>query len=750
MTQLQLTHSLGTSGWNAFVEPIFQNIDPTLGRTPPRNDSDDDIITLGAPKILASSEKVSKSLRNFLTLLTSHPHPSLSKRLLRPILLPLWALASWPNDSETIQANFCKPATKLLKILIQLSASGQETSNKSVPAASPILGPILQNLLFKGKPGPNKQSWEYGISKDGGIQIQQPSGTEGSTNSLAPDLEMIDTAADKFIAFLSGLETTPDFKAEISHLFMGLCTKWLSNAGGLKKKEKTIITQIIPDDVEQNFEGRIIEAKVMQKMMSAFPDKLVSNPRQVLDLVSQVLSDFATENEDDPNGEDAASLALSLLNIVLTSSSFKISPEDPTLGTIQIHLQAIGRLKHRNVSTTAQNLLLLLKYRSTIDEPETETTTKPTDQQLEDRKTYGLAMSYLTATDSPPPVRVQGLELLSDLIRSNSSILDIPALLILFSSLLQDTEEYIYLRAIKSFIQLSQKHPKAVMKDLIDRYVDPNEESELDQRLRLGEALLQVIKSNPSTFTGDTARSVLEGLLFLAGRRGYRPKTEQEQEKRNKLKRKQYTEASEAWDGEVPDLSEVLETEDTQENDEILAQILLGWESKRGSEDLRIRASAVSIIGSALEVNISTLNPSTISTAIDLSIHILTLETGPEAAIVRRSAILLVMSFVRALDRSREEGKKLGFGFAGGNLGDVERILWYVKETDADGLVRRHAGDVVEGMKAWRMNELIPKSRETETGMGEGIGELRGLSITPGGVLRDEEGVVRPRIEEVE
>jgi hypothetical protein len=282
------------------------------------------------------------------------------------------------------------------------------------------------------------------------------------------------------------------------------------------------------------------------------------------------------------------------------------------------------------------------------------------------------------------------------------------------------------------------------MKDLIDRYVDPNEEYQLDQRLRLGEALLQVIQNNPTAFAGDTARSVCEGLLFLASRRGYRPKTEQEQIKRNKLKRKQNEEAEEAWEGPVPQLDEVLEMQ--KDNEEFLAQILEGWESKRGSEDLRIRASAIAVAGSSLEVNISGMNSNTIATAIDLSIHILTLEPEPESAIVRRSAILLILSFVKALDTAREEGKKVGFGFAGKSLEDISRILAYVSQTDNDGLVREHAEDVLEGLKTWQMNSLLPQRGEPQTE----LKELAGLSITPGGNIVDQSGRVRPRIEEIE
>jgi hypothetical protein len=431
------------------------------------------------------------------------------------------------------------------------------------------------------------------------------------------------------------------------------------------------------------------------------------------------------------------------LNIVLTSQSFQVAPDnEPFLVSITRSLGFLSKQTHLDISSTAQNLLLLLRFRSTTNKPETTPLSTSTDQQLEDRKSYSLAMSYLTATDSPPPVRAQGLELISSLIRGSSPILDIPSLLVLFSSLLQDSEEYIYLRVIQSFIQLSQKHPKAVMKDLIDRYVDQREESELDQRLRLGEALLQVIQSNFLAFSGEAARSVCEGLLFVAGRRGYRPRTEREQEKKNKLKREQNMEAEEAWDGLVPQLDEVLDMQTQQENG-VLSQIVSGWESKRGTEDIRIRASALSILGSGIEASLEGIGSKIVSTAVDLSIHILTLEPEPEKGILRRAAILLIISFVKALDTARAEGKKLGFGLVGQSLDDVMRILTYVEQTDNDGLVRQQAADVIEGLRSWQINALIPPQREQTE-----IRELAGLSISPS--IVEDTNRIRPRIEEIE
>ncbi|PVH84121.1 hypothetical protein DL98DRAFT_453607 [Cadophora sp. DSE1049] len=728
----------GTPGWYAFIEPMLSALDPTMASPKSRNAPTEPIETIGTRKILVSAVEVSKGLHRLSTLLTSHPHPALSKRLLRPILLPLWALACWRHGNDQTEKRYREPARKLLRILIQLSPAQTNEPNQSGPPSTfSLLTDILRKLTFKGRAKAGQTGWTYSSDNVGGIFIEEVRASVPDEIKAPFDDVDIGLATDAFISLLQDMS---DVKSDISKLFMGLCKKWLSNTTRANKPHIVTPFSKSNESIEEDIETTFIEVTVMRKMMTSFPENLVDDSRQVLELVNGILEDFLANS--DP-GEETVAVAMSLLNIVLTSPSFRVTDDlEPCLASIETSLSSISR-KKLEVSSTAHNLLMLLKFRNTLNEPEDVNMSTPTDRQVEDKKSYSLAMSYLTATDSPPPVRAQGLELLSRLIRSSSPILDIPALLVLFSSLLQDNEEYIYLRAIKSFIQLSQKHPKSVMKDLIDRYVDPQEESELDQRLRLGEALLQVIQNNYLAFVGDTSKFVCEGLLFIAGRRGYRPKTEQQHIRRNKLKRKQNSEADEAWGGEVPQLDEVLGTE-TQEDDEFLAQIVAGWESKRGQEDIRIRASAFSILGSGIEANTEGIGSRLISTAVDLSIHILTLEPESEKGILRRAAILLIMNFVKALDSARSEGKKLGFGFVGQSLDDVRRVLEYIESTDGDGLVRQHAKDVIESLEAWQINALIrPQNEQTD------IKELAGLRITPRGV-EDTSGRVRPRIEEID
>jgi hypothetical protein len=278
---------------------------------------------------------------------------------------------------------------------------------------------------------------------------------------------------------------------------------------------------------------------------------------------------------------------------------------------------------------------------------------------------------------------------------------------------------------------------------MVDRYVDPQEDSELDQRLRFGEALLQVIQSRPMAFVHDIAKSVCEGLLFIASRRGYRPKSEQNRLRKEKVSRKKNEEAEEAWKGEVPQFDE--DETQTEEDKELMARIVGGWESKRGNEDVRMRTSALAILAEAIEANIDGIPPYTLSTAVDLCIHILTLESEPEKGILRRAAILTILSFAKALEKARQEGIKLGFGFVGQSLQDVNRVLEYIEGSDNDGLVRQHARDVIESLQAWEMNMVTSGSIKEQSS----LQELAGLSVNPMSEvnLRDR---VRPKIEEIE
>lgn len=706
----------GSSGWMAFAAPMIGCIDLNYGHKYPlkpkipSNSSNDDVIDLTIRNVLVSASELAEALRRLASLLSSHPNPGLSRRLLGNVLLPLWSIASWPANGTELE-EWRAPATYLLQIILQLSDDSKFFA-------------IANDLMFRGKRERDGVAWIHRPASPEGIQIETWLDEDGQFDRMSlEDLAIIDKKVDTFVTLL---QPSRD-EGLVAKLFLSFCKDWLLAEN---QSQPEIILSSVKKDNPDISTQQLTGGRIMQKMMTTMPELLVGDSTQVLELASEVLQRSINSRED-LERDETIPIALSLLNLVFTSTHVRAAREAPFVSVVKDCLTRISRNTKSDISTTAQNILYLLEYQ---ENEVVDTVAPTTDQRDEDRKTYKLAMSYLTSTESPPPVRAQGLDLLCDLIRSNSPVLDIPATLILLASLLQDEEEYIYLRCIKAYIQLSERQANTVIGSLVERYVDSNEEASLDARLRVGEALLQVIERSGKMFQGPVSQDVAAGLLSVAGRRGYKPKAEDAYRKREAASKNQKLEAEKAWDGPVPQLEE-----DQEEGYELLQQIVEGWGSKRGEEDVRIRASALAILGTAIEVNVAGLGSSITSSAVDLSINILALESEPEKAILRRAAILLIMSLIRALDQTNP-----GFGFAGQSLDDVLRILKYIETVDNDGLVRQHAKDVIEGLETWQMKSLLEASKPQarSSSLGDGLASLS-LGATSGSERK-------PRIEEID
>ncbi|KAK7753843.1 hypothetical protein SLS62_004209 [Diatrype stigma] len=723
--------SRGSAGWNIFARSILIQINPSMDahlQSNPRepiwpltsSGSTDESISIVRSAVLVGPDELASALRCLSSLLNSHPNPGLTARLLHPILPHLWALSSWPDQDEDIASRYSNPARNLLKTLLKLSKDVED------------LRQLVDNLLYRGESNEAVFQWEYERVAGGGIRVRWlQAGHHAEQRGL--DIGELESKVNAFVQLLQSLKSD----SEISAMFLILLQDSLAKREG-SHQIKIQVYEEQPSDPT----SALIKAKVLQKMMEVMPNRLVSDPKNLLDLASGMLSRFESAMESD----DLTAVALSLLNLVVTAPEFKKSNIDSAvLASIESSLNTISKAQDPDVSQTAHNISLLLTYRDAMDDP-SEQISAPTDQQVEDRKSYQLAMQYITDPDSLPPVRSEGLNLLSSLIQANSPILDIPTVLALLSSLLGDDEDYTYLRVIKLFTQLATRHPRSVTKELLEHYVDSHERANTDTRLRFGEALTQVIQRLGETFTAETAALIAEALLATAGRRGRRPKTERRQALQARAQARKHKEASDAWGGEVPDLGDddtddddddkakKKEKEEKRVREEAIAQIVGGWESKRGHEDLRIRASALAAVATALETNIAGLGAALAEAAVALSLDILTLERGPEAGILRRAAVIVIYRFVRALADAREAGRELevGFGLTDASRADMARVLKYVAQTDNDGLVQSNASEVVACLDSWALTTaLMPEARRGVHGGSAGtLSQLAGLNIS--------------------
>ncbi|KAI1298659.1 hypothetical protein F5Y03DRAFT_260486 [Xylaria venustula] len=744
----------GTPGWKEFAEPMLACINPSLSSKDIPAEllvfsaGPDEVVDLRKRAIMVQADALHVALKRLSSLLNSHPNPGLTKRLLGPLLMPLWALSSWPLPTTQMKERYCQQAQALIEIYLKLAGSVDK-----------YLG-ILNDILFRGALNAPGLQWYYEQTEDFYIQIKRLHADEG-TQLAQLNLEAMDSKISTFIELLQRVASDMDLSTLFSKLF----------ETSLAPREDAKSIKVVANTDDSDPIVQLIQARMLQEMMEQVPDRLISNSKQLLELVSKVLGKFDTESSDD----DAVSVALSLLNLVVTVPSFqrKDVPER-ALTSIEDSLLKISLARQAEVSHTARNLSQLLKYRDELEDP-TDRPTTLTERQVEDKKTYNLALSYITQADSPPPVRSEGLNLLGTLIKANSAILDIPATLVLLSSLLSDDDEYINLRVIKVFVQLAERHPRSTTREVLDQYVDASERQKTDTRLRFGEALLQLMQRLGETFAGDLAASVGEALLALAGRRAHRPKTEEQQIRAEQASARKLKARARLGDharnpfpleDEEDELDLEEQTPEERTRNALLARIVSGWESKRGSEDMRIRASALSLFASSLETNLRSFTPQLVDAALALSLDVLMLEAGVlEAGILRRAAVMLILTFVGALGKARDHrshfslGSGLGDSRKEGGLGfgagfttredDVARVLGYVEQTDEDGLVRQHAQDALENLENLRLVQFVPKQQDQ--GVAPPSVRIAGLDMTrPSLPVIGEVRRAKPRIEEIE
>jgi hypothetical protein len=657
-------------------------------------------------------------------LVLSNPSSGLCRRLTTPILLQIWVLASLPSSEESV-AQFKKAARDLLQTCFRLFGTGDITST------------IIPNLLSKGPSPGTDLVWEYHSAPQGGVEVVASPDTVLSQNDEM-DWSQIQEKAATLVEMMASACSTED----LTSLFLGLFQNWIKTSQ--ESENSSGIFTAIPSRTLHSPLSELVEITILQQLLETVPEKLVGQFDQLQDLISHVFRmDAQSRLADEP-----VAIILSLLNLIVTAPTFNKSDlKKENLEIVERSLDRLSRDGSRSqISQTASNIALLLKYRSEESQDD-EPVSGPSSRQIEDRRVYNLAMNYVTGADNPPPVVSEGLNLLSGLIAARSSILDVTAVNVLLSNLLSNNEDYINLRVVKMFTQLAENHPKSTVRELTDHYLDPQEKANTDTRLRFGEALVQVIERLGQTFTGETATHACETLLSIAGRRGYRPKTMAKQRRDEKLKKRK-TNNDEGEDDLDMDGDDDERTEEERARDEILAQIVQGWDSKRGSEDVRMRASALSIFGTALETNTIGIGATMVSNSIDLCINILTLEPEMEKSVVRRAAILVVLGFVKALEEARNAGRSLGFGLTDQSREDIQRTLQYIASTDNDGLVQQHARDVFESLEAWQMATLLPQPEQTDR---TGLGGLAGLAINPLENLGSRPGDgARPRIEEIE
>lgn len=802
----------GTIGHAIFVEPLFATLTGELNDSSTKwmnrfTDVEGTIPQVPRRKLpagtLVDNVTVELAITRLRSLALQHSNPGLFKRIVYPILLPLWGLACFCKEQGMMI--FHERIMALLQTYFSISVGAQP------------LKKLVDNLLWDGG-----SSWTYAKNSNDGVFLVKRNESRDKASNV---IKMMDSLQNRTDLFVSLLGSDPSSEERTGDIFLHVSESWLVHPTGTQQTDGLSKTSL-GDGASENLVQRLVSAKVSEKLLDNFRDMLSRRPFRVLELIKQVingelqrlnpqrepqdagkvsLSSLANivhkeegqeKSQSDNESFETLSTAFSLLSTVLASAEFATSQEiKPLLESIKDQLDQLIHLLPPSLSKPGTTSSMLLEIQLT--HPELDDI-KPAPAHISDLETHRQALANLNS--ELPPVQAEGFLLLSTLITKSSPVLDIPATLTLLLSIIADTsesaasEEFIYLNAINIIGTLASRHPRTVVKTLVNSYADRSEQRSLDQRLKIGEALLRTVQDLGDALTGETAKILGEGMIAVGGRRGRKPQTQRSRaEKLAKEKWKKEREespTSEGWSmtsGPSGLLSEVdlLEDDDSEtESPEqtahatnIVAAWAAGASSDEDPDDLRVRASALSVLASAVQSNIIGLGRAILSSSVELALATLTLEPAPESAILRRSSVILLLDILKTLDTAREKrgGKDTGFGFsltddvsplpsfhdAGsrgpstiGNIPSMLRTLGFVESREMDGITRGHLRALVESLEAWLEKSLMWRIG-AQSGDGDEASEPRlelgdriaGLSVDP---MAGPSGRQRPRIEEIE
>jgi hypothetical protein len=125
-------------------------------------------------------------------------------------------------------------------------------------------------------------------------------------------------------------------------------------------------------------------------------------------------------------------------------------------------------------------------------------------------------------------------------------------------------------------------------------------------------------------------KRITSACLSLASRRGRRHKTQASRQAVSLQIVQQREEAEAAWDGPIPNLFELDgDASATDQADfEALDKIVKGWGDTGIEEDVRIRASALSIFGVVLENRLQFVSQATVDAGLQIVLLVLTMDSA--------------------------------------------------------------------------------------------------------------------------
>ncbi|CCG24980.1 hypothetical protein CORT_0G03020 [Candida orthopsilosis Co 90-125] len=501
--------------------------------------------------VLITEAQLNNEINVLLSLSRKGLEPDFYKAVMAPITVPIWGYYLFLKRNA-------KSVEVITNILTTYFTVMKDFDTKDLAGVDLI----AKNLCFEGG-----ENWRFAMGPNNLVQIETHKNEitfdskEFKVNKFIVNL---DFACTNFITLLGNVDDDI-----IQGLFVRILKQWLAGS------------KLIGNDEESPF-IKLVDLKLLESIGEKFKESLARTPSEMLLIVQSFLNsefdedDDTMQDSDDEDGEkeEILPVLLELLSAVLSENDVVIDDQcTEHLSAIKTSLSNLAKqIVNENIKRSARALESRITDIMSGDIPVTDAI---------DAQKLTLSRAITSLNDPLAPIRAHGLYLLRQLIESKSEVISLDFVINLHLVQLKDPEPFVYLNVIKGLESLIQWDEPVVLKTLCELYV--NQETELDERLRIGEVILRYIQVSNETFQGDLANLIVESTLSIIRR--------------------------------------------------------------HDADDDRVRMSAMSLLGTCCKVNPIGLIGK-LEDALDCAIGILSLEINNDKAIMRRSAVVLIQDLI--------------------------------------------------------------------------------------------------------
>ncbi|GAA5935058.1 hypothetical protein JCM10213_000633 [Rhodosporidiobolus nylandii] len=316
-------------------------------------------------------------------------------------------------------------------------------------------------------------------------------------------------------------------------LSAGLFLRWLD--------EVRVLQSLGEQGGVEGAKRAILRLQLILKMVETLGSSILTSPDEIIAFVAHALSSAPAEpdangdrEEDEKVEEDEEAEQLGLgtglgkdemvvtgitLLLAVLEANESLSPStSPLLAAISAQLSLLASSSSSPIiAPLAREARMVLSLRSATSSFDASTSSStapgdPEDPLQKSRETYREALKLLQ--DPLLPVRAQGLHLLRTLVLDKETALLstdpalLPAVLDVFASAIEEEDSFLYLNAVQGLSSLVDVFGKQVVGRLMEVYTGARRDErrvrdvgtgekgrrEIDKRLRVGEALVQVVQ----------------------------------------------------------------------------------------------------------------------------------------------------------------------------------------------------------------------------------------------------------------